>query len=154
MVNSDARQALRFPGERAILNHYGSLSALAEQLYFSDATDNALAQGNFRSIHHLGESIGFYLDPLLSRIEPEQVAGVVMQETLDADMTRLFGVTTGQREKAYGAASPPRMLVLSDLARGNLRRFLARDFACLETLRKWGKLNPESFPMLDAEVQY
>ncbi|WP_139058884.1 hypothetical protein [Thiorhodococcus drewsii] len=138
LVNSDARQAARFPGERAILNHYGKLGALAEQLYFQDGTDNALAQGNFRSIHHLGESIAFYLDPLLAQIGPGQMDGVVMQETLEADLTRLFGITTSLRERAHCSATPPGMLALSKRARVNLRRFLARDFACLETLRDWG----------------
>lgn len=151
LVNNDDRQAARFPGERVILNHYGSLGALAEQLYFPDETDNALAQGNFRSVHHLGEDIAFYLDSLFSKIDSKQVAGVVMQETLNADMDRLFGVTTNLREKAHHAITPPGMLALSNLARANLRRFLRRDFACLEKLREWGKLNPDSLPVLDAE---
>lgn len=152
LVNSDERQAARFPGERAILNHYGNLSTLAETLYFPDTTDNPLAQGNFRSIHHLGESIAFYLDPLLSRINPDQVVGVVMQETLDADLARLFGVTAGLREKSHGGMTPPEMLALSDLAYRNLRRFLGKDFACLQKLREWGKLNPDSLLFLDKEL--
>lgn len=152
LVNNNEHQAARFPGERAILNHYGNLNTLAEQLYFSNGTDNAIAQGNFRSIHHLGESIAFYLDPLLAKITSEQVVGVVMQETLKADLMLLFGIISDLRENDHHAKTSPEMMDLSDRARINLRRFLARDFTCLWTLRNWGKLNPDSLPALEAEA--
>lgn len=151
LVNHDKRQATRFPGERDIVSHYGTLNGLAEQLYFRNKSDNTVAQNHFRSIHHLGESIAFYLRPLLDSISTEQIGGVIMQETLDEDLLRLFGVSTDLRERAYHDATTPGSLFLSELARANLRRFLAKDYACLEVLRASGKLNPKSLVALDEE---
>ncbi|MGP9806426.1 hypothetical protein [Paracoccus sp. NSM] len=152
LVATDPAQAARFPGEQAILTHYGTMDALARQLYFPDGSDNALVQGQFRAIHHLGESIAFYLDPFLWQVGPRQIAGVMMQETLDADLLRLFGIRTGLRQKANRATTPPAMLCLSDIARAHLRRFLAHDFECLDRLRSWGLLSPLSLPALEAET--
>ncbi|MEM9581153.1 MAG: hypothetical protein AAF891_10740 [Pseudomonadota bacterium] len=151
LVHERPEQAARFPGEKAIITHYGTLNALAEALYFSDGTPNALALGNFRSIHHLGESIAFYLDPLLHEISPDQIGGVIMQETLQADLEAVFGVTTAQRTHANHDTMPPEMLHLSPLARSHLRRALAGDFACLATLQDWGVLNPACLDILQSE---
>lgn len=152
LVHERPEQMARFPGEKAILSHYGTLNALAEALYFEDGTPNALALGNFRSIHHLGESIAFYLRPLLDQVGPDQIAAVIMQETLAADLQRAFGVQTALRTHANRDQTPPEMLQLSPRARAHLRRALADDFACLATLRDWGKLNPDCLDALAREA--
>ncbi|NVK13356.1 MAG: hypothetical protein HWE35_04180 [Rhodobacteraceae bacterium] len=147
LVLEEASQPDRFPGEAQILAHYGSLDALARALYFEDGTDNALAQGNFRSIHHLGEGIAFYLEPLLAAVQPDQIAGVLMQETLDADLQRLFGIQSSLRlnDNSQAAAGRPG---LSAQGEANLRRYLAPDYACIRTLGAWRLIPPQVLQQL------
>jgi hypothetical protein len=151
LVNQDPQQRSRFPGEYEIIMHYKTLNTLAEALFFENNTPNALVQGNLRSIHHLGESIAYYLDPLLKKISAEQIGGVVMQETLADDLFNIFGVTATQRAKSHQHKTPGNMMQLSDRAQTNLRRVLLRDYECLDVLRGWGKMNPAAYPHLDAE---
>ncbi len=138
-------QRERYPGEAAILAHYGTLDRLATALYREDGTDDPLAQGNFRSIHHLGESIAFYLEDLLASIAPQQIGGVLAQERLDQDIARVFGVRAGPRLHEHRSATPPEQRSLSQRARYHLQRFLGRDFACLATLNRWGALPDETY---------
>lgn len=124
--------------------HYHNINSLAESLYFKDGTSNVLAQGNFRSIHHLGEGISFYLSKLLEKITPDQIGGVLMQETLDDDLLRVFGVSTSLQERRYSDKTTPEMLHLSEEGLNNLRIFLKNDFNCLNILRSYGKVNEKA----------
>lgn len=145
LVQSDAQQRNRFAGEFDILLHYSNMNALSEALYFDDGTDNSLAQGNFRSIHHLGESISFYLEELLGNITPDQIGGVIRQETLDEDLLRIFNVANSSQRKKHSNKIPPEMLLLSKTSISHLHRFLKKDFECLDLLEKYGKINPSYF---------
>lgn len=142
LVVQSGEQRDRFPGEHDILTRYGTLNALAEALYREDGSENPLAQGNLRSIHHLGESIAYYLQPLLSRVRPAQIEGVITQENLRADCRAILGFELTSHRFRHGDTVPPEMGFLSDRAQANLRRTLHQDFRCLEILRDLGKLGP------------
>lgn len=152
LVIETAAQPDRFPGEREILLYYKSLNALAEALYFEDGTENALAQGNFRSIHHLGESIAFYLDPLLREIDKNQIQGVISQESLSENAHDLLGVPIERRVHVHRPNTPQHMLKLSVQARKNLLRYLHRDFACMTILDSWGLLSAQASAALTQEL--
>jgi hypothetical protein len=143
LVVDQERQRDRFPGEYDILSKYGTLNSLAESLYDAAGAANPEACRDFRHIHHLGESIDFYLGGLLRDIDPMQIAGVMMQETLADDMFRLFGVRPEKRLNSARACAPPERLALSPRAASNLERVLAPDFRCLQILRSWGKISPD-----------
>jgi hypothetical protein len=152
LIIGKSKQVRRFPGERDILRHYGTLNTLAERLYEPDGRSNAMEQGHFRSIHHLGESISFYLKELLGAISPDQIEGVVAQESLSDDAQRLLGIIVGQDHKIRGSSTPPEMLELSERARRNLNRFLADDFQCMRVLQDWGHLSQKAIDALDEET--
>ena len=152
LVIETAAQPDRFPGEREILMYYKSLNALAEALYFEDGTDNALAQGNFRSIHHLGESIAFYLDPLLNVIDKSQIKGVICQESLSDNALEFLGIPIERRVHAHRPNTPPHLLQLSIQARKNLLRYLHRDFACMSILDRWKLLSAPASAALKDEM--
>ncbi len=146
LVVEDGTQADRIPGERAFLERYGTLQALAHDLYAPDGTPNPAAIDGFARMHHIRENIAFYLDPLLDRIDPGQIAGVLMQENLNDDIARVFGVEAGaRRDKSHGAAVDPARKALDARALDNLRRFLADDHACLLRLFCWGKISREVY---------
>ncbi|MEP2716302.1 hypothetical protein [Pseudophaeobacter sp.] len=148
LVLTEARQPDRFPGEAQILRYYGSLNTLAEALYCADGSPHALAQGHFRAIHHLSEDIGFYLQELLANSQPDQILGVTLQETLAADLLRLFGTTNPERIHDNRQPDPSEDRSLSPQGATNLRRFLRADFDCIKQLSTWGKIPAQAYPWL------
>ena len=85
-------QATRFRGEQDVLKAYVTFSDLASKLYHADASLNELAARDFQLIHHLRESISFYLKPLLPVLKYSNIYGVICQENLSAACDKLLGV--------------------------------------------------------------
>ena len=138
-------QVRRFPGERKVLRKYSSLGTMARSLYRSDGRlDQAVAR-DFRSVHHLRESISFYCNPLLGVLTPKNILGVVCQESLASDCTRLLGVdVSGVRERSNAS----RRRIDEDLdaeAVSNLKRFLIDDYQCVAALWSLGALSDQQF---------
>lgn len=145
LVVTDGTQKDRVPGEHALLTRYETLNALALALYAEDGTPDPAAIEGFGRMHHIRESIAFYLDPLLDRVDPRQIKAVLMQETLDADIERVFGVQVARRDKQHGDSVDPARKQLEPRAVANLRRFFADDYACLNRLFCWGKIDREVY---------
>ncbi|MCC7096256.1 MAG: hypothetical protein IT472_03635 [Thermomonas sp.] len=126
-----------------ILSSYSNLNRLAEELYTEAGLPVAKAQSAMKSIHHIREDIAFYLHDLLEKCEPEQVIAVLMQESLDSDISKVFGYENSfnvrlNRESATNGS-------LSLLGLRNLRRFLADDYEALMKLYCWGKIDCDVF---------
>jgi plasmid stability protein len=147
-VVEDGDQAGRVPGEHAILTRYGTLNALALDLYSPEGVPNPEALAALRGLHHIREDIAFYLEALLDRVRPEQIGAVLMQENLDADIERVLGVRPGARHKHHAEAIDPARRALEPRATANLRRAFERDYHCLTRLYCWGKISPEVFARL------
>ena len=138
-------QVRRFPGERKVLRQYQSLGVMARSLYRSDGRlDQAVAR-DFNCVHHLRESISFYCRPLLDVLTPFNIVGVVCQETLAIDCTRLLGVdASGLRERS----NESKRRIDQDLdveAVNNLKRFLFEDYQCITALWSLGALTDQQF---------
>ena len=147
-------QVRRFPGERKVLRKYLSLGAMARSLYRSDGRlDQAVAR-DFCLVHHLRESISFYLSPLLPVLKPDNVLGVICQETLAADCKNLLDVDASElfvrRNEAKGSIHG--QLEVSALM--NLRRFLIEDYQCISKLWSLGVIGDSQFMrlMLDSYI--
>ena len=122
---------------------YGCLNNLAEALYLKDGTPNKTAHREIRRIHHMREDISFYLGDLLNRCQPNQIVAVLMQETLDDDVLRVFGYKNELREHNNEAIGEDRELSAIGLA--NLKRFFSEDYEALTKLYSWGKIKREVF---------
>ena len=135
----------RFPGESRILRNYKSLGTMARSLYLSDGRlDQAVAR-DFRAVHHLRESISFYCRPLLAVVTPTNILGVVCQESLAADCTKILGVdASGVRERS-NALKRRIDQDLDDVAVKHLKRFLVEDYQCLAALWSLGALSDQQF---------
>ncbi|MCA8882253.1 MAG: hypothetical protein KDA50_00635 [Rhodobacteraceae bacterium] len=145
LVVTDGAQRDRVPGEFDLLTRYETLNNLAHDLYAEDGTPNGAVIDAFGRMHHIRENIAFYLDPLLDRIDPGQIREVLMQENLNADIERVLGVRIERRDKQHGDSVDPARKALDPRAQANLRRFLARDFACLNRLYCWGKIDQDTY---------
>ena len=138
-------QVRRFPGEKRVLRQYQSLGTMARALYSSDGRLNQAVARDFHCVHHLRESISFYCRPLLAVLTPGNIFGVVCQEELDADCTRLLGVgASSLRERS----NESKRRIYQDLdaeAVNNLKRFLVEDYQCIAALWSFGALNDDQF---------
>ena len=142
----DPDQVKRFPGERKILRKYKSLGSLARNLYLGDdrRLDQAVAR-DFRSVHHLRESISFYCRPLLDVLTPGNILGVICQESLVADCARILSVNV---EEVRERRNTSKRLIERDMdahAVRNLKQFLIDDYQCITALWSLGALSDQQF---------
>lgn len=148
LVVEDQSQKTRFAGEYDVLQKYSSLNALALALYEETGAANPATQSDLRRIHHLKEDLAFYLKEVLDQVHPTQILGILMQETLNADMKRVFGLKHERVHKSNRTRIDPEKLHLDAQAHANLERFFATDFACLRKLHRWDKLSEETWAEL------
>jgi hypothetical protein len=145
LVVTEGVQRNRFPGEHAILSRYETIERHALALYDESGNLDEDAARDFRAIHHLRESIAFYLEGCFGIIGSEQVFAVLCQESLDRDIEAYLDYRNDLRIHANRTDTPAERLVLSAPARANLARFLSDDFACLEKLNRLFELRPEAY---------
>ena len=141
-------QATRFRGEQDVLKAYVTFSDLTSKLYHADASLNELAARDFQLIHHLRESISFYLKPLLPVLRCSNIYGVICQENLSADCEKLLGVSPNglaERKNYLRQESPA---TLGEQAIANLKRYLHDDYACITNLWCKGILSDHQLNVL------
>ena len=133
LVVDDGLQKERFRGEYEILTKYGTLNALAENLYVGDILNKNVAK-EFRAIHHLKEDIAFYIQDLLKDIKPDQLFAVLAAETLDQDISDLLGIDKTTRAHENASQTHDEKKTFSKQGYENLRRFLVNDYAAIKAL--------------------
>ena len=138
-------QLYRFPGERKVLRKYKSLGTMARSLYQTDGRLYQAVARDFHAVHHLRESISFYCRPLLAVVSPTNILGVVCQETLAADCTRILGVDAAEVRERSNQSKRRIDQDLDDVAVNNLKRFLVEDYQCLAALWSLGALSDQQF---------
>ncbi len=143
LVVSDGTQRDKYRGEYEVLVKYGCLNKLAEALYFKDNTPNVHAHREIRRIHHIAEDISFYLSDLLRKCRPEQIKAVLMQESLNEDIYRVFGYKNELRE--HSTPLDIKNNHLSKIGLMNLKRFFIKDYEALTKLYCWGKIKQDVF---------
>lgn len=130
------------PGEFEALTQYGNINALGEALYDDNGMPRPEAIKSIRTIGHIRMDISFYLTDLLDRCRPDQIQAVLMQETLNQDIEKVFGINNEyQIHENSGMRGQP----LSSKARKNLMRYLHRDYEALARLYAWGKIDTDVF---------
>ena len=145
LENALPDQVHRFSGEAGILRKYKSLGSMARLLYRSDGRLNQVVARDFRSIHHLRESISFYCSPLFGVLTPRNILGVVCQESLASDCTNLLGVDVSGVRERINISKRPIDQDLDAEAITNLKRFLVEDYQCLVALWSLRALSDQQF---------
>ena len=118
---------------------------MARSLYRPDGRLDQAVVRDFNCVHHLRESISFYCGPLLSVLAPDNILGVVCQETLTADCQEILKVdASGLRERSN--ASKRRInQELDAAALNNLKHFLVEDYQSIAALWSFGALSDQRF---------
>ena len=142
LVMQTEKQKDRFPGEWEILNKYKTLNALAERLY-EDGIPNESVLREFRTIHHLRESIAFYLGEFPERVNPKRIFAVFCAEFLDQEVEDVLQVPGAPRIHENASKQPEENTRLSDVGRANLARVLEEDYRVVEWLCEVKKLPAE-----------
>ncbi len=130
------------------MTQYGNINVLSEALYDDDGMAKPDAIKAIRTIGHIRMDISFYLTALLNRCQPDQIQAVLMQETLNQDIAKVFGIHNEYQihdNSGMRGSPPPPPPTLSSKARKNLMRFLHRDYEASARLYAWGKINTETF---------
>ena len=141
-------QVDRFSGESAVLRGYGDLGQLAKSLYRPDGRLDQVVARDFQLVHHLRESIAYYVRPLLDVLSPDNVLGIICQETLSFDCERLLGVSAQNLFFRRNNSKRQSTHHLDQNARSSLRRYLADDFQCIASLWALGVLGDDQMMKL------
>ena len=136
-------QVRRFPGEVRILRQHKSLGSMARLLYRPDGRLNQTVARDFRSVHHLRESISFYCSPLLGVLTPNNILGVLCQETLADDCSRILAVDAAGVQERSNASKQQADQDLDPEAVNNLKRFLVEDYQSIAALWSFGALTDQ-----------
>jgi len=111
-------------------------NALAEQISRFDINKNY--------IHHIKEDINFYLGDFLECCKKDNILGVITTENLDDDFNNLFGVTTinvRENQNMYDSK-------ISELGYTNLKKYLHKDYECIDKLYELGCLSEKQYGIL------
>ena len=132
-----------FPSEKKIFKKYKSLNDLVENIYLSgklyiDFKDKQ----NY--IHHIYEDINYYLKDLLPKVSKDKIK-VITQEFINDDFKKIFNknlnktsLSTNEKKDKY----------LSELGLKNIKKWLKKDYECIEKLNDLGVLNKKQYAAL------
>lgn len=135
------------PGEFEILKKYKNINNSAENLYVNDVL-NISAVKEWQMVHHLREDIDFYLTDLLSHVRPDQIFAVLIQESLEEDVSRLLSVESLETQHENRSGRDDSQLELSTIARDNLRKFLEAEYAVIKKVNSLYPLDEKNLEVL------
>ncbi len=138
--------------EWEILNKYNSLDNLAKILYDANSGNlNKEVAEDFNLIGHFEKNISYYLEDSLKFLKPNQVFGVIKQESIEKDCERILGVKLNSHERKNQFRVPPYKLHLSSSSIKNLKKFISNDYLALRKLYDLNVLNKEELELLERD---
>jgi hypothetical protein len=137
LVIIDQIQKDRFNGEKDTLIKYGTINNLAENI------DNFDIDKNY--IHHIKENINYYLEDILLKCKKENIIGVVTTENINNDMKKIFGVDVDVHNHKNDIKIEKK---LSDIGYEKLKKYLLKDYECIDKLYLMGCLTDEQYKIL------
>ena len=145
LVIQDKVQENRFEGEKTHLEKYKTANQLAESIYDSNGNQVLDFQNRNFYIHHLKEDINYYIGDLLNKCKPENIKVVIATETLNDDMYEFFNIRVTSHEKKNAKNKDQE---LSELAYRNLKKYLIKDYDCIDLLREMNKISDSQYEIL------
>ncbi len=102
---------------------------------------------NNNHVHHIYENINFYLGNFLNVCNNKNIVGVVLQETLNEDMKKLFGIdVTHNINKMKNQTTKSKYISESNYAK--LKKYLKKDYDCIDKLYEMKLINDEQYKIL------
>lgn len=129
--DEDPLAKLRHRAEWEFLSRFEGAEDLAARLERTGNHEVSAAAALMQLVGHVPQGFAWYLDELLDRIEPGQLAGVIATERLADDFESLFGFRpVAERNRLQG----PRAAGLSPRGRANLAREFTAEYRTLGRL--------------------
>lgn len=133
--NEQTRNARQMRERELLLSRCPTLASYVDNLHEHDG---------YRVVGHIRKDITFYLRGLLRRCPADRIR-VICCETVGEDMQRFFNIALTKHEHNNGNHTDT---ALDAARRAKLRRYLASEYRCVETLRKMGALTPTQYAHL------
>ena len=145
LVVEDGTQKDRFEGEKELLEKFNNVNQLAENLY--DTKGNLLVDFSKPEfyIHHLKEDISYYLSNLLKECPKDNIVAVITTEKLKDDMKTYLDIDSKKHEKNN---SNKKKMALSELGYHNLKKYLHKDYECIDKLYDLGAITKDRYEVL------
>jgi len=141
LVLIDKTQKNRFFKEKNALEKYNNVNNLAENI------ENYDDDWGEEYIHHIYQDINYYLSDFLRDCKSENILGVITQENLYDDFKRIFNIDIDEnvesRKNKSGMSKD-----ISDTGYKLLKKYLWRDYECIEKLYKMGCLSKKQYRKL------
>lgn len=137
IVVLDKSQKNRFIGEKEILEYYESVNNLAEKINDFDIDKTY--------IHHIKEDINFYLGDFLKECKQENIIGIITTENINNDIKKIFGINNNIHKNKNDKNLNTK---LSTLGYENLKKYLHKDYDCIDKLFELGCLSEEQYKIL------
>ncbi len=145
LVCDDGLQSNRFPGEKELLSKYKTVNSLAENIYGLDDKLNIDFSKKKFYIHHITEDINFYIGDFLKKCDRENIIAVLATETLSMDLKENFDINLETHKKKNKDKYDS---YLSKKANDNLKRYLKKDYECIEKLYEMGLITKGKYDFL------
>ena len=140
-------QENRFIGEKELLNKYKTINALAKDIYNLDGSLKINFKKKRFYIHHIYEDINFYIGKFLNNCKPENIHGIIMTETIKEDLNILFNINEDIPHKLKNKEYDK---TLSELGYNNLKKYLNKDYDCIDKLYELNLITQEQYNILSA----
>jgi hypothetical protein len=146
LVCATKKQENRFKGEKFLLEKFRNVNRLAERLYRDDGTLRFdLSRPRFY-IHHIYEDINFYIGEFLNCCKAENIHCVILTETINDDFKKIFNVDP--KQIPHRLKNEPYDKRLSELGYSNLKKYLHKDYACIEKMYEMKLITKNQYDIL------
>lgn len=139
-------QESRFQGEKDLLNKYKTVNNLAENIYRLNGSLKIDLSSKHNYIHHIYEDINFYIGNFLNNCTIDNIYGVITTEKIEDDLKRLFNIK--KEEIPHNLKNNYYDTKLSVLGYNNLKKYLDKDYKCIEKMYKMNIITEEQYNIL------
>ena len=146
LVSTTNKQVNRFEKEKFLLEKFKTVNTLAEKLYKKDGTLRFNLSDPKFYIHHICEDIDFYIGDFLKVCKPENIYGVILTETINDDLNRLFNADV--KKIPHKLKNVEYNTTLSELGYSNLKKYLEKDYACIEKMYEMNLITKSQYDIL------
>ncbi len=145
-VVDSKEQEFSFKGEKGLLLKYKTINNYAENIYNEEGKLNNDFILPRKYIRHIVEDIHFYLGDFLNKVNPKNIKAVLLTENLKNDVYKYFHFECSSNENDMNSKNYDKFL--SEKAYNNLKKFLAKDYKCIDKLYKLKLINDDQYKIL------
>jgi len=128
-----------FEKENIIFSSTNNIYQFTENLFNYNIED-------VKGVAHIGESISYYLEPIIDNLNKENVKYIFTTHYMDTEIKNVIPNYTPRKLKDNSENKPKKKL--SDLSLKNLNIFLEKDFEMIEKLNDKGLLSQKQYEIL------